>query len=455
MRGLLTAIANQFLFIGVWLLLPILVEVIPIFAVYVKLSFKIVINWLKRHFHRRSQLTNQAFLPMIDVVIPVYNSADTLAQCVTSVITGTYPLEKIMITLVNNESTDQSFQIFQKLQNEFPTARINWLEAAQGKSNALNMALYNTSNKYFVHIDSDGLLDENALLNMVQQFEAEPQTVALTGIILTQISQIAQSWRLRLLQLLEYHEYAAAFLVGRNAEAGANNMFTMSGAFSGFRRAQLADTFMFSSETVGEDTHMTFQMRAKGQVKLARNAIFYVEPITDFNTLYRQRQRWQIGEMEVVHIFEKQAMLSMRHLLSNFMIRRLLVDHTFLFPRLIWFFAPLVLVAKGFSWQMLGLIYLAMYGLYVFVSGLFFLLAQVYLKPFRPAYRMYVKTWYITLLMPAYKFVLSWVLLFALLNRPTERKWQGRGLSDELAKFRQLVAADARKLRATLKREKS
>lgn len=47
MRGLLTAIANQFLFIGVWLLLPILVEVIPIFAVYVKLSFKIVINWLK------------------------------------------------------------------------------------------------------------------------------------------------------------------------------------------------------------------------------------------------------------------------------------------------------------------------------------------------------------------------------------------------------------------------
>lgn len=375
MRGLLTAIANQFLFIGVWLLLPILVEVIPIFAVYVKLSFKIVINWLKRHFHRRSQLTNQAFLPMIDVVIPVYNSADTLAQCVTSVITGTYPLEKIMITLVNNESTDQSFQIFQKLQHEFPTARINWLEAAQGKSNALNMALYNTSNKYFVHIDSDGLLDENALLNMVQQFEAEPQTVALTGIILTQISQIAQSWRLRLLQLLEYHEYAAAFLVGRNAE--------------------------------------------------------------------------------VVHIFEKQAMLSMRHLLSNFMIRRLLVDHTFLFPRLIWFFAPLVLVAKGFSWQMLGLIYLAMYGLYVFVSGLFFLLAQVYLKPFRPAYRMYVKTWYITLLMPAYKFVLSWVLLFALLNRPTERKWQGRGLSDELAKFRQLVATDTRKLRATLKREKS
>lgn len=104
---------------------------------------------------------------------------------------------------------------------------------------------------------------------------------------------------------------------------------------------------------------------------------------------------------------------------------------------------------------MLGLIYLAMYGLYVFVSGLFFLLAQVYLKPFRPAYRMYVKTWYITLMMPAYKFVLSWVLLFALLNRSTERKWQGRGLSDELVKFRQLVAADARKLLATLKWEKS
>lgn len=39
MRGLLTAIANQFLFIGVWLLLPILVEVIPVFCSLCKVEF--------------------------------------------------------------------------------------------------------------------------------------------------------------------------------------------------------------------------------------------------------------------------------------------------------------------------------------------------------------------------------------------------------------------------------
>ncbi|EJF33853.1 hypothetical protein JC2156_06670 [Weissella koreensis KCTC 3621] len=455
MAGLLNSVASQYLFVGIWLLIPIIIEVVPTLYVYIRLSLGIFWNWIINLINKNKTINNNNdfYLPEIDVVIPVYNSADTLEACILSVINSTYPIDKIKITLVNNKSTDDSFKKFQEIQSKYNHTMISWLDAAQGKSKALNMAMYNTHNKYFIHVDSDGQLEENALLNMVKQFERDIDTVALTGIILTQKELIKQqkSKFIKIMDLLEYHEYSSAFLVARNSEALSNNMFTMSGAFSGFRRSELSSTFMFSSETVGEDTHMTFQMRDKGQVRLAKDAIFYVEPIDSFDTLYRQRQRWQMGEMQVIHMFEKTGDISIWKFFTNFMVRKLMLDHTFVFPRLIWFFAPAVLVAKNFSGKTLIVIYLSMYFLYVFISGLFFLLAQIYLHKFQKEYKFFVRSGVVLLLMPIYKFILSWVLLAALLNGTNHMQWRVRSIIDELSTTGNLLKNDAKRFAHMLK----
>lgn len=454
MIDLLNSVAAQYLFIGAWLLIPIVVEVVPTLYVYFKLLFELMWEQITKLFSKnRKIVAKNNFLPDIDVVVPVYNSEDTLADCVESIVNSTYPTDKIKITLVNNKSTDNSFKEFQKIQSRYKEARITWLDAAQGKSKALNMAMYNTFNKYFIHIDSDGQLEEQALMNMVLQIEKETNTVALTGVILTQKELIKKQKNklIKLMGLMEYHEYSSAFLVGRNAEAGNNSMFTMPGAFSGFRRSALSSTFMFSSETVGEDTHMTFQMRGKGDVRLARGAIFFVEPIDSFDTLYRQRQRWQMGEMQVIHMFEKNGDISIWKFFNNFMVRKLLLDHTFVFPRLIWFFAPLVLVVKSFSFKTLVVIYATMYLLYVFVSLLFFILAQIYLQKFKSEYDFYVKSWYIPFLMPMYKFVLSWVLLVALLNVSNSTQWRVRSLIDETGTAGKIIKHDLKRFGKLLK----
>lgn len=457
MAGLLNSVASQYLFVGVWLLIPIMIEVVPTLYVYIKLSIEMLWNWVSNLISNRKKIeVNGTYLPEIDVVIPVYNSADTLEACIISVINSTYPIDKIKITLVNNKSTDESFKKFQEIQSKYNHARISWLDAAQGKSKALNMAMYNTHNKYFIHVDSDGQLEENALLNMVRQFEHENSTVALTGIILTQKDLIRRekSKLIKIMDLLEYHEYSSAFLVGRNSESGSNSMFTMSGAFSGFRRSALSSTFMFSSETVGEDTHMTFQMRNKGEVRLAKDAIFFVEPIDSFDTLYRQRQRWQMGELQVIHMFEKTGDISVWKFFSNFMVRKLMLDHTLVFPRLIWFFSPLVLLAKNFSSKTLIIIYISMYFLYVFISGLFFLLAQIYLRKFKSEYKFFVRSGIVILLMPIYKFILSWVLLAALLNGTDQMQWRVRSIIDELNTTGRLLKNDAKRFMRLLKNVK-
>ncbi|MHA5186080.1 hypothetical protein R5R53_07310 [Oenococcus oeni] len=93
---------------------------------------------------------------------------------------------------------------------------------------------------------------------------------------------------MRLLQNNEYFEYAQAFLSGRSIESSANRLFTMSGAFSAFRKEVLLKTYMYNTQTVGEDTDMTFQIRSKlkGRVALCTDSFFYVDPIESLDQLY-------------------------------------------------------------------------------------------------------------------------------------------------------------------------
>ena len=199
----------------------------------------------------------------ISLIIPVYNSSETLYDCLRSVYNSTYPNQLIEIILVNNKSNDDSFMKYQKCQEKFPELSVQWLNAEQGKSKALNMALFNAEGKYIIHIDSDGLLESDALMNMVIRFENNEDVHCMTGAILVNPEKIDETkghFR-RLFHKCEFFEYAQAFLAGRNFQSELNSVFTLSGAFSAFRKSTILKTQLYNTETLCEDTHITFQVR--------------------------------------------------------------------------------------------------------------------------------------------------------------------------------------------------
>lgn len=204
-------------------------------------------------------------------------------------------------------------------------------------------------------------------MNMVLQFENDYAVAALTGTILPQRQMIKaqKSLWLKLLQHNEYFEYAQAFLSGRTIESKNNQLFTMSGAFSAFRKEALLNTFMYNTDTIGEDTDMTFQIRdkLKRKVGICASAIFYIEPIPSLGNLYTQRQRWQRGELEVLQ--QHRQDIKMRNFFNDFLIRRMMIDHTFLFPKIIWIFASIALLFFHYSAIMMAMSYVAIYLLYI------------------------------------------------------------------------------------------
>ncbi len=115
-----------------------------------------------------------------------------------------------------------------------------------------------------------------------------------------------------------------------------------------------------------------------------------------------------------------------------------MIDHTFTFPRMIWTFATLVLIAFGYSTLVVGLSYLLIYGLYVLVGVINFISVGILLKPYPAERRFYSRLWWLTLTLPIYMFLTGWIRLVGVINAmTTHATWRMRGFSEE---WHQLIA---------------
>ena len=110
------------------------------------------------------QLKNQPpALPLISIIIPVYNAAKFLDQTIASCLKQDYP--RLEIILINDGSTDNSKIICEKYQKTSAatlSASILFFDRPhQGVSATRNFGLDHFSGEYFSFLDADDLLAEN------------------------------------------------------------------------------------------------------------------------------------------------------------------------------------------------------------------------------------------------------------------------------------------------------
>ena len=436
-------VISTIVFYMAWVIIPILLEVIPaIFNIFILIK--------KRLLKKQGEALK--YLPEITVIIPVYNSAETLRNCIKSVYDSNYDNRLIYVMVVHNGGNDNSFEVFSKCQVEFPELNMNWLTSKQGKSKALNLALFNSTGKYIIHIDSDGVLHPQALRNMVTYFEKNEDVHCVTGTILTDPALIddTDKFFLRILRKIEFCEYAQAFLAGRNFEAEFNSIYTLSGAFSAFRKSTILKTRLYNTDTVCEDTQITFQVREwlNQKVSLCADAYFFVDPIEDVNKLYTQRQRWQRGELEVAHMFEKgkkTANYTKRQKKKHFNVitKLILYDHTFALPRMIWYFALPSLIFMNYPLRLVIVSMGLIYCFNVMTAFLFYICITLFLKNNKELRRYYARKWYLIFLLPLYNSMVFWFRFAGIINAINgQQVWRTNNLTQERKYFAETIRRD-------------
>lgn len=414
---------REFVFWGIWLAIPLLVDIISgvLSGLFV----------LKSYFKRKKEEIE--YFPHVTILIPVYNSEKTLESCLKSIAEQSYPTKNIMVLLINNGKRDNAYEIFCLFQEKNPGLRLWWVESSQGKAKALNKGLYMAEGKYIINIDSDGILDKNAVRRVVEKFENNIDIYAMTGVVLTEHRLIEKTTKLflRLIQHCEFFEYTEAFLVGRGFQSHNNTMFTLAGAFSCYRKDIVLKTQLYNNETLGEDTHMTSQIRGflNGKIALCEDAFFYVDPIENLDKLYIQRQRWQRGQVEVSSLFNNiSSNKGFRNVLKYTMIK----DHTFVFPRFIWIFAMMYLIFYDYPLKLILGANTIMYLVYVLNSLMYFLVTKLYLRELKGVTSYMNRHWYTIFVLPIYRFMVFFMRVAGIVNSVEKyAAWNTRTFSEE------------------------
>ena len=441
MNFLLTSLLNPYFFWVAWILIPLVMEIIPAFG-------SIIVLFIRLHRPKENIILEK--YPEITVIVPVYNSADTLEQCINSIDKSTYPNKSIRIFIVYNGGNDESFDVFSKCQIKYSNLSMQWLNAEQGKSRALNMAIYNSGGKYIIHVDSDGFLEKDALMNIVKKFESDTKISCMTGTILTDPEQIEQytSIKSKTLRKMEFMEYAQAFMAGRNYASEFNAIYTLSGAFSAFRESVIRQSYLYNTNTICEDTEITFQMKylQHERVWICEDAIFFVSPIENMDKLYTQRQRWQRGSLEVAKIFLSKSKLAPYKIFTDVNIKTLMYDHTFAFPRLIWYLALVCLMFVGYSGKTVLLSTVIMFGFYIFCGYLYFFATIGFMKGFYSLKKYYERQWKIVALLPGFNLLVFFIRFAGVINSiGTNSEWKTKTFTEEKAEMNKSITSDIKK----------
>ena len=119
-------------------------------------------------------------MPLISVIIPVYNVEDYLERCVDSVLHQTYT--DLEIWLVDDGSTDRCGVICDQYSSEDP--RIHVIHKKNGGlSDARNYALDVASGDYICFVDSDDWIPEDSLKTMLTSIQKMNADLAIGNMI--------------------------------------------------------------------------------------------------------------------------------------------------------------------------------------------------------------------------------------------------------------------------------
>jgi cellulose synthase/poly-beta-1,6-N-acetylglucosamine synthase-like glycosyltransferase len=295
-----------------------------------------VADWVRRRPMRDFRAVSRSPLSLpVTIIVPAFDEAPVIVHSVRSLLASRYGELQVMV--VNDGSHDDTLAALTEAfdlvavdrvpRANLTTAPVRGVYASPhderlllidkengGKADSLNCGIRYAAYPLFCAIDSDTMLDPDALARLVWAFQAEPETVATGGIVRIVNGSEVEGGRMRrvrtprsLLVNIQIVEYLRAFLAGRAGWSRMNMLLIISGAFGLFRRDAVVDAGGYDPSTVGEDAELIVRLhrhcREEGRrykITFVADPICWTEAPADRAALSRQRDRWQRGLLETL-----------------------------------------------------------------------------------------------------------------------------------------------------------
>ncbi len=308
------------------------------------------------------------FTPPLSIIVPAYNEEKTIVESVHSLLKLKFP--RMEIVIVNDGSRDGTLDVLKRAFGmrrsdvdyieKITTARVRGYYVKRsglpdhitrfvvidkengGKADALNAGINASFCPYFVSIDADSIIDEDALLQAFRSVLDRQDIVAIGGQVAIVNSSVVENGRVLQPRLskkwivrFQIVEYIRSFTMGRTALSRLQSILIISGVFGIFNKELVQKTggyltkFLTSRiaheyaggnvETVCEDMEIIVRLQRYIKEKKLKKRIAYVphplawtEAPEDYGSLYKQRNRWQRGLIETM-IYHRKMLFNPRY----------------------------------------------------------------------------------------------------------------------------------------------
>jgi len=124
--------------------------------------------------------------PFISIVVPMYNSQETIGSCLDSLIKMHYPKKRLEIIIIDDHSIDNSFGIvsnFIKNHKEIKIKLIKQKKGKKGPAAARNLGIKHSKGEFIASTDSDEIMFPNWLNELLPYF-SNANTAAVGALLI-------------------------------------------------------------------------------------------------------------------------------------------------------------------------------------------------------------------------------------------------------------------------------
>lgn len=205
----------------------------------------------------------------ISVVVPAYNSEDTISRCVNSILNQTY--KDIQLIIVDDGSKDGTKKTIEELKKH--DSRIELISIPNsGVSRARNIGIEKARGEYITFVDSDDYIDETmyeSLVNLILKYHVQIahcsyQNVDETGTVINKVGDTGRVF-------LQTHDEALKYLL-------TDKLYCDSLCIKLYRRSLFKSIRLNETISFYEDVLANFMLfdQAKQSVFLDRAYYSYV-----------------------------------------------------------------------------------------------------------------------------------------------------------------------------------
>lgn len=257
------------------------------FLIYYQVFILLTFFEYKDEFGKRSVQVPllESDLPTVTIMVPVFNEFATVEKTIQSLLELNYPQEKLLIKIVDDGSTDNTWDLIQKF-SKIPNIALHKKDNG-GKYTALNYGIENCTTDFIGCLDADSEVESEALRHIISKF-IDKEIMAVTPSMKIKNPDTF----VRMMQNAEYN--MGIFL--RKIMGLIDAQYVTPGPFSIFRTKVFAQIGNYRHAHNTEDLEMALRMQSKHmKIACADKAVVYTVGPRTLYRLYRQRVRWTGG----------------------------------------------------------------------------------------------------------------------------------------------------------------